>query len=261
MPLTSFQAAIGRLLAENRDEESYLAGGAAILLQPGTQRISQDIDFFQDSAARVGKAFDADKAALEKAGYRVKIELQLATYIQAQVSKGGETTKVDWAQDSQWRFLPPRKDPDFGYVLQAVDLATNKVLALAGRDEPRDLVDTLFFHENQLPLGILVWAAPAKDPGFSPGSLLEMLKRRKMPRPEELTELPGMENADPVALKGRWMAALESAQAFIKSRPPAEAGCLYYLKAHNEFVDPNLPGCESAVPHFASRGGILPKVG
>jgi hypothetical protein len=34
MPLTGFQAHIGRLLAVNRSEDSYLAGGAAILAAP-----------------------------------------------------------------------------------------------------------------------------------------------------------------------------------------------------------------------------------
>ncbi len=42
MPLTDFQYKLGRLLAGNRSEDSYLAGGAAILMQPNTKRISQD---------------------------------------------------------------------------------------------------------------------------------------------------------------------------------------------------------------------------
>lgn len=41
VPLTRYQTALGRLLAKNRSEDSYLAGGAAILLQPNTQRCSQ----------------------------------------------------------------------------------------------------------------------------------------------------------------------------------------------------------------------------
>lgn len=55
-----------------------------------------------------------------------------------------------------------------------VDLAANKVLVLAGRDEPRDFVDILFAHREVLPLAGLVWAAVGKDPGFTPPSLLAL---------------------------------------------------------------------------------------
>lgn len=57
MPLTPFQLELGRLLAKNRSEDSYLAGGAALLSAPNTRRYSQDLDYFHDSAARVAAAF------------------------------------------------------------------------------------------------------------------------------------------------------------------------------------------------------------
>lgn len=64
MPLTGFQSAIGRLLAVNRSEDSYLAGGAAILATPNTRRFSHHLDYFHDSAARVATAWEADRALL-----------------------------------------------------------------------------------------------------------------------------------------------------------------------------------------------------
>jgi len=63
-------------------------------------------------------------------------------------------------------------DPLRGPLLHPVDLAINKVLALAGRDEPRDFVDILFVHARVLPLGAICWAAVGKDSGFTPLSLL-----------------------------------------------------------------------------------------
>ncbi len=44
-------------------------------------------------------------------------------------------------QDSDFRFYPTQPDPEFGYVLHPADLATNKIMAAAGRREPRDIVD------------------------------------------------------------------------------------------------------------------------
>ena len=49
MPLTPYQAELGRLLAKNRSEDSYLAGAAAILAEPNTRRYSEDLDFFHDT--------------------------------------------------------------------------------------------------------------------------------------------------------------------------------------------------------------------
>jgi hypothetical protein len=130
---------------------------------------------------------------------------------------------------SGWhRFMPVIRSEEFGYLLHPIDLATNKVLALAGREEPRDLVDTLYLHRNLLELGPLVWAAVGKDPGFSPLSFLELLRRRGKIRPEELARLHLSAPLDVRQVNEEWMAALESAEAFVASRPPPKrwAACI-----------------------------------
>jgi hypothetical protein len=40
MPLTDYQSSLARLLSANRTFDSYLAGGAAILIEPNTVRFS-----------------------------------------------------------------------------------------------------------------------------------------------------------------------------------------------------------------------------
>lgn len=260
MPLTAFQAALGRLLAANRSEDSYLAGGAALLVDPNTVRYSQDLDYFHDTAERVASAYEADRDTLIAEEYAVDPELMQPGYIRAVVRRGEDATKVEWAQDSTWRFMPVQRSEDFGYQLHPIDLATNKVLALAGRDEPRDLLDTLHCHENVLPLGPLVWAAIGKDPGFSPLSLLELLRRRGKVRPEDLQRLHLAEPVDVKALKAKWLTALESAEEFMRRRPADEAGCLYFAPEVDRFVDPDAEGAGSVIPHFGRPGGVLPRI-
>lgn len=259
MPLTEYQLGLARLLAANRSEDSYLAGGAAILAAPNSQRYSQDLDYFHDSAERVASAFTADRQTLTEAGYAVEPEISLPGYVRAVVRRDKLATKIEWSHDSSWRFMPVQQSEQFGYQLHPIDLATNKVLALAGRDEPRDLVDTLRMHAQQLPLGPLIWAAVGKDPGFSPISLLELLRRRGKVRPEELARLHLVQPLDVEKLKTQWLAALDSAERFIKSRPPAEVGCLYYSHVQKNFVDPSQV-TETASPHYGRPGGVLPRV-
>ncbi|NNE71398.1 MAG: hypothetical protein HKN29_13700, partial [Rhodothermales bacterium] len=57
---------------------------------------------------------------------------------------------MDWARDSAWRFMPVQATPLGRYSLHEVDVATNKVLALAGRDEPRDYLDIHYIIGNIL---------------------------------------------------------------------------------------------------------------
>lgn len=260
MPLTAYQMALGRLLAVNRSEDSYLAGAAAILAQPNTQRYSQDLDYFHDTPERVASAYEADRALLVSHGYRVARELAQPGYIRAIVRRGEAATKVEWAHDSTWRFMPVIESEVFGYELHPIDLAINKVLALAGRDEPRDLLDTLYCHEQVLELGPQIWAAAGKDPGFSPLSLLDLLLRRGRVRLEDVTRLHLSEPVDLMALKTRWLGALADAEVFVRTRPPEEAGCLYYDTEAGRFVNPNRAKAGSVVPHFGAPGGVLPRI-
>lgn len=258
MPLTEFQGAIAELLAANRSPDSYLAGGAALHIEPQSKRYSNDLDYFQDSEERVAKAFSDDRRTLVDAGYEVDVLLQQPGLVRALVRAGDQATKIEWAHDSAWRFLPVVRSDRAGYALHPIDLAINKLLALVGRDEPRDYVDIHEIIANTLPLGALCWAAAGKDPGYTPALLLEILRRRGKYRPEDFERLALTEPVDLPAYKRRWLAALEDAETFCSTRDPDELGCLYYDPERDGFVQPE-PG-QHVVPHFGRPGGVLPIV-
>lgn len=262
MPLTDFQRGLLAVLASSRTPDSYLAGGAALHFAPNSTRYSHDLDFFHDSAERVATAFEEDRALLDEAGYALTIELSQPGFIRTIVRRGDLATQIDWAHDSAWRFMPPVQDALGGFLLHEVDLAINKVLALAGRDEPRDFVDILFVHDRVLPLGALTWAAVAKDPGFTPLSLLELLKRRGRYRPEDMARLDLAVPFDLLASKNLWLTALFEAEAFVRARPAEELGCLYYLEAEERFEEPvhdSDLASQGLVTHFGRPGGVLPR--
>lgn len=265
VPLTPFQAELARLLAGNRTEDSHLAGATPLLAAPRTRRHSQNLDYFHDTPERVATAYETDRRTLVDGGYSITLEVSQPGYIRCIVGRAADTTKVEWAYDTRWRFLPLIRSEQLGYQLHPIDLAINKVLALAGRDEPRDILDTLQCHEHVLPLGALIWAAPGKDPGYSPLSLLEMVRRRGRVRPEDLARLHLADPPDLHALKTAWLAALDAAEGFVRRRPPEEAGCLYYAVTQDRFVDPDEVdstgiGPGPVVPHYGAPGGVLPRV-
>jgi len=260
MPLTEFQETLVRLLAANRTPDSYLAGGAALHLEPNSKRYSNDLDFFQDSEARVASAFAQDRASLEAARYDVEVVMTQPGHIRALVSQDDRATKIEWAHDSAWRFLPVVESKTAGYVLHPIDLALNKVLALAGRDEARDFIDVMHVHGTTLRLGALCWAAAGKDPGFTPAGLLALLRRRGKYHPEDFARLRLQQQPDLPLLKTSWLAALEHAEQFIGGRPPDEVGCLYYSCSRQKFVSDFTDGDPDVRPHYGRPGGVWPQV-
>lgn len=260
MPLTSFQQAVAHLLSTQRSPDSYLAGGAALHLEPNSIRYSNDLDYFNDSTERVASAFAMDRKTLEDAGYEVEVIIERNGFVRTLVHRNTESTKVEWVHDTAWRFLPAIRSDVAGYSLHPIDLAINKLLALVGRDEPRDFLDTLHVDEHILCLGALIWASAGKDPGFTPPMLLGMLRRRGRYHPEDFARLKLVRQPSLPALKQRWLTALDQADEFLASRTPNEIGCLYYSPSLGRF--PRIPDQASdLVLHFGRPGGALPLVG
>jgi len=76
----------------------------------------------------------------------------------------------------------------------------------------RDYIDIHSIIDNILPLGALCWAASGKDPGFTPGMILELLRRRGKCRPEEVGRLNLASPVDLTELKTRWLQYLDEAE-------------------------------------------------
>ncbi len=208
----------------------------------------------------MAQAFAADRQILAGAGFSIEPTLSQPGFVRAVVTRENEGTKVEWAHDSAWRFLPPIQDAEVGYRLHPLDLAVNKVLALAGRDEPRDFLDAIYVHREHLSLGALCWAAVGKDPGFSPELLVEMLARKGRYQPEDFEPLRVTKKPNLAELKRIWIEAIAAARQLIQMLPPEDAGCLYFEAATGKFVTPagDLSGL---VRHRGVRGGVLPTIG
>lgn len=261
MPLTPLQKDVLRLLASHRDPESYVAGGTVLHRLDASPRYSRDIDLFHDVAASVAISVAADAATLTAAGFQVEWLIQQPSLHRARVSRAGEELRLDWCHDSAFRFFPVQSDPDFGYCLHPADLATNKVLALAGRTEIRDFLDTLHLHTNYLSLGAMCWAACGKDQGFTPWSLLELAGRHVKFRQEEVDAEHLTQPLQLVSLKEAWLVAVQQAEEWFARLPAAEVGCLYLDTAGQPCTpDPDAADFRSLRRHFGSLRGSWPEL-
>ena len=259
MPVSAIQSAVLRLIAANRSPESYLAGAPVLHLADDTPRFSQDLDFFHDIEDSVASSAEQDAGTLCGAGYGFSWLLRTPTFHRAVVTVAGRQLKIEWAQDSAFRFFPVQKDERCGYRLHQTDAAINKVLALAGRTEVRDFVDVLHLHANCLSLGALAWAACGKDPGFTPEFLLDHMGRHAAYTQSDLDRLSLCEPLDLRKLKQAWFAALEQARLLTAALPPEDVGCLYLDEDRTPVTpDPGSARFTDLVRHTGTIHGTWP---
>jgi len=269
MALTEFQRSLCRLIAENRisSGESYVAGGVALNELTAGTRISRDVDLFHDTEQALDATWAADRVLLEQSGYEVRVLLERRGLVEAQVTRENDGVLLQWVRDSAFRFFPLVRHEDLGLTLHAFDLATNKVLALVGRLEPRDWVDVIHCHDRVQPLGYLVWAACGKDPGFSPASILEHAARANRHSADEIRALSfDGDTPDPARLSRSWHAMLAQAADLVAKLPAEQAGKCVLNAAGNLYISgvaeltEDLRRTGAVRFHPGSIRGVLPEL-
>jgi hypothetical protein len=194
-------------------------------------RRSRDIYIFHDTDEALDASWSNDRIALEGHGFDVSVVRERT-----------------------------------GLVLHPFDLATNKVLALVGRLEPRDWVDVIECDARLQPLGYLAWAACGKDPGFGPKAILAEAARGSRYSTEEIGALDfGDASPDAGALARRWNAMLSKAREIIDALPASEVGrCV--LAATGDLARFDVAALSQAIQggeirfHAGSIRGAMPRV-
>ena len=254
MAVTAFQAEVLRLIARNRvaNGETYVAGGLALNHALHRPRMSHDIDVFNDTYDAMVSSADMDREILRKAGYGVETTRDRDFIVEAKVSRKGATTDIQWVRDSAYRFFPIIEDELLGYTLHPLDLATNKILALASRQVPRDWIDTISCAEAVQPLVFLAWAANGKDPGLSPRYIIEMGARTRYTQGELEMAVVTNEKLDVAELSRKWHSMIDAAREALPLLPPEEAGKAVLDKAGRPFKgDPKL------LPEAIAAGDVV----
>jgi hypothetical protein len=140
-------------------------------------------------------------------------------------------------------------------------VATNKILALAGRSEIRDFLDILQFDRDYLSLGAIMWAACGKDEGYTPDLLLNQTNLHSRYQERDLLSENLTRALDLKQLKRQWLDARERARELFERLPAEEFGCLY-LDRENKPVtpDPDSPEFPALTRHTGCVRGAWPSV-
>jgi hypothetical protein len=262
MPLGDFEREILRFLAAGRSPESYVAGATVLHQHAASPRSSKDVDIFHETDEAVEQCADADLARLRQGPYTVAVNKAQLGFVRAVVSRGQQSTKIEWVRDSAFRFFPVEADVETGWRLNFWDAATNKLLAFAGRMKLRDYFDVMYLHTKHLHVGALAWAAVAKDPGLSPELIIDWGGRqaRLFNDPAEAARIGTQIPVDLKVMRREWLVAAEEAFAIISRLPPDEVGCLYLDGAGKPVCpDPGSPDFGKLSRHFGSVRGAWPR--
>ncbi|MFW5744054.1 MAG: hypothetical protein ACOC2D_12335, partial [Spirochaetota bacterium] len=222
-------------------------------------------DLFHDTDAALAASWAADRGMLTASGFDLSVVRDSSSFVEAIVTSEEGSCVLEWARDSAFRFFPLIEDGTLGLSLHPFDLATNKVLALAGRLEPRDWVDVLTCDERLQPLGYLAYAACGKDPGYNPISLLAVAKRQRYSRAELASLDFDGETPDAQELGRRWHTILAAADRICETLPADHVGTCVATR-NGELCRTDGEALEHALAegalvfHEGSIGGAWPRI-
>jgi hypothetical protein len=257
MPLTSLQRKLLRIIAHNRTPQSYVAGGS--VMNADDIRYSADIDLFSDRIEALTAAIRSDTKALRAAGIAIKWQAQSDAFHRAVVSDGADSTRLDWAVDSDFRFYPAQKDDRFGYALHPIDLATNKLLAAEGRNEVRDAIDLMTVDAKIMPLGATAWAAAAKSPGLTPDGIIEGLRARARSTDAHIAQERLTKRLGAAELNSWLRSSCDAARVWLGTVPQGYEFGLF-IDANGQPRQPDFAAPDSTTwrIHEGHRGGAWP---
>jgi hypothetical protein len=156
-----------------------LTGGAALVGIHLKHRTTKDLDLFFRKVGQLGALPDEVRSRLTEKGLEVSTLRSGSTFAQLRVSDGMAVCIVDLVAEPVPSLEPPLQIP-IGETVISVDtpheILVNKLCALLGRSELRDLEDVRVLLERGGDLERALADAPQKDGGFSPLTLAWVLR-------------------------------------------------------------------------------------
>lgn len=164
-----------------RERGFFLTGGAALAGFHLGHRMTDDLDLFtpQALAFERGRFVLADVAAA--LGGELQVRQDAPGFKRLVLTRGGEGVVVDIVKDTGPQLHPDKLERDHIVIDPADEIQANKLAALVGRAEERDLVDVMFLERAGYSIDAALPVALAKDGGCTPATLAWLLSEVTIP--------------------------------------------------------------------------------
>jgi hypothetical protein len=164
-----------------RERGFFLTGGAALAGFHLGHRTTDDLDLF----ARDAPAFERGRFVLADVAVALGGELQVRQdapgFTRVVLTRGDEGLVIDLVKDTGPQLHVDKLERDHIMVDPADEILANKLTALVGRAEERDLIDVMFLERAGYPIEAALPAALAKDGGCTPATLAWLLSEITIP--------------------------------------------------------------------------------
>jgi len=215
--VTELQREILHLFAAVPDASSfYLSGGTALADFFLAHRKSFDLDLFTAEAG-LTLPFSRILEDVLQRSLSVNAVRRLESFVELEVGTGEDSTRIQLAYDSPFRFGEPLDSDLEVKVNDYRDLIVDKLLAFFGRAEPRDAIDLFFILQTE-DIWELIRSAEVKDPGFDIYWLAVALgKTRDFPDDISRWPVEMIKEVDPRQLKEQFLSLAEEIMARIRA--------------------------------------------
>jgi hypothetical protein len=177
--LTAFQREVIDAFFQ-RERGYVLTGGAALAGFHLGHRTTDDVDLFthDDQAFERGKFVVADIATA--IGGTIEVRQDAPGFKRLVLRRRDDGLVIDLVRDSAASTSPP---VEFGQIVvdSLAEIMANKLTAIVGRAEERDLVDVMFLERAGISVESALPAGLAKDGGCTPATLAWLLSEVSIP--------------------------------------------------------------------------------
>jgi hypothetical protein len=183
--LTAFQREVLDAFFQ-RERGFFLTGGAALAGFHLGHRTTDDLDLFtlQQAAFERSRFVLADVAAA--VGAVLEVRQEAPGFMRVVLRRREEGLVVDLVKDVSSQLHPEKLERDHIVVDPADEILANKLTAIVGRAEERDLIDVMLLERAGYSVEAALPAALAKDGGCTPATLAWLLSEVKIPDGIEL---------------------------------------------------------------------------
>ena len=126
----------------------YLTGGTALGRFYLNHRYSEDLDFFMNKSVLFSSSIkDIEKTLINKFHLLKQQSIIYEDFARYYVENEETVLKIDFVNDIEYRCGVPNVY-EYGFIDTPLNILTNKLSAIVGRDEPKDVFDIYTLAQN-----------------------------------------------------------------------------------------------------------------
>ncbi len=152
-----------------------LTGGAALVGFYAAPRDTTDLDLFTFDPVAFSMTVQAWPSLLKRHGLGLELTRTSPTFQRAVVTRGSDAVVVDVVHDESAQLGQPPLVVDGTAIDTMQQIFVNKITALVGREELRDVVDVRYLEQRGLRVEDNLKHALDKDGGCTPATLAWLL--------------------------------------------------------------------------------------